>query len=146
MGATVYDVDSDLFGVLGRIGYQSKSIWGAEVEGTLGLSSDTSNTATLRRSLTVKNSIAGFGVARVPVSRKFNVLARAGYHSTELRVKANDTAGNSIRNTFSTDGLAYGVGAEYAVSPRTSFRADFTAYDYDGPDADAFSLTVARKF
>ncbi len=145
-GATVYDVDSDLFGALGRVGYQSKSVLGAELEATLGATSTTRDTGTLHQSLKVKYSLAGFGVARVPVSEKINVLARAGYHKTELR---HDFSGTNIKagtNIYSTDGLAFGLGAEYAMSPRTSLRGDYTVHDYDGSSVDSFALAVSRKF
>jgi opacity protein-like surface antigen len=42
--------------------------------------------------------------------------------------------------------LAYGLGVEYALNPQTSVRADYTRYDFDGPEADALSLAIARKF
>ena len=88
-----------------------------------------------------------FGVGRLPVSPKFNLLGRAGYHNTEIGVDVvNTTTGTEDKADFSTDGFAYGVGAEYALNPLTSIRADYTIYDYDGPDADAVSLAIARKF
>jgi len=150
LGAIAYDVDSELFGGLARVGYQSKSIFGAEVEGTLGFTDDSATVLTAAGPLTgeiqVKNSIAGFGLARVPVSPRFNVLGRVGYHNTELDADITDAAGVVTDADFSTDGLVYGVGAEYALSPRTSVRADYTIYDYDGPDADSLSLAISRKF
>ncbi len=150
LGAVAYDVDSDFFGGLVRLGYQSKSIFGAEVEGTLGFTDDEETLVTAAGtssdSTKIDNSIAGFGLARIPVSQKFNVLGRVGYHNTEVSTEATDIAGVVTETDFSTDGLAYGIGAEYALSPRTSIRADYTIYDYDGPDADAISLAVSRKF
>lgn len=149
LGAVAYDVDSELFGGVARLGYQSKSFFGAEVEGTLGFSDDEATILTgagpIVGTVGVRNSIAAYGVARAPVSKRFNVLGRVGYHNTEFNGDI-DLGGTVTEADFSTDGIAYGLGAEYAVSPKTSIRADYTIYDYDGPDADSLSLAIARKF
>jgi len=145
-----YDVDSDLYGVLARAGYQSGSFWGAEVEGTLGVSDETATVTTLagpvETSAKVKNSLAGFALARAPITQKINLLGRVGYHNTEFDSSMTDGAGVVTSTDSSVDGVAYGVGAEYAFSPKTSIRADYTIYDYDGPNADAVSLALSRKF
>ena len=149
LGATLYDVDSDLYGVQGRLGWQSKSFFGAEVEGSFGVSDDEATVVVagipLMAETGVDTQIAGFGVARFPLSERFNVLGRVGYHNTEF--SGNVTDGVTTQDLeFSTDGIAYGLGAEYALGRRTSLRADYTRYDLDGADADAVSLAIARKF
>lgn len=149
LGATLYDVDSDLYGIQGRLGWQSKSIFGAEVEGSFGVNDDDesvllgSGPANISRS--VDTQIAAFGLLRYPVANKINLLTRVGYHETETEVDIEDGT-NVVENSAKTDGLAYGIGAEYAFSPKTSVRADYTRYDLNGPDADAISLAIARKF
>jgi len=149
LGGVMYDVDSELYGVQGRLGYQSALPFGAEVEGSFGLTDETTDitgpigAATLDQKIDYQ--LAAFAVGRLPVLEKVNLLGRLGYHTTELSETETDTLG-SFDRSYSTDGLAYGVGAEYALSPRTSIRADYTVYDFDGPDADAVSLSVARKF
>jgi len=149
LGATNYDVDSDLYGIQGRLGWQSKSIFGAEVEGSFGFEEDDATvdfgTGPVAAEVGIKTQLAGFGVARLPVSERFNVLGRIGYHNTEFDVELDDGT-TVVEEDFSVDGLAYGVGAEYALSPLTSLRADYTVYDFDGEDADAISLAVKRKF
>ena len=84
-------------------------------------------------------------MGRFPVSNRFNVLGRVGYHNTELDLELDDGT-TSVSDDFSEDGIAYGVGAEYAIDRKTSVRADYTIYDFDGADADAISLAVSRKF
>lgn len=149
LGAVAYDVDSELFGAQARLGWQSASFFGAEVEGSLGFTDDESfedfGTGPVVATSQIDNQIAGFAVARLPVSQKVNLLSRVGYHNTEFSAEA-DIAGTIVESEFSTDGIAYGVGAEYAVGPRTSLRADYTRYDFDGPDADSVSLAISRKF
>lgn len=149
LGATNYDVDSDLYGIQGRLGWQSKSIFGAEVEGSVGFDEDDATvdfgTGPVPVEVGINTQIAGFGVARVPVSKRFNILGRVGYHNTDIEGELDDGT-TVIEENFSVDGIAYGVGAEYALSPRTALRADYTVYDFDGEDADAISLAVKRKF
>lgn len=149
LGVTNYDVDSDLYGIQGRLGWQSKSIFGAEVEGSFGFNEDDATvdfgTGPVAAEAEIKTQLAGFGVVRVPVSKRFNVLGRVGYHNTEFEIELDDGT-TVLEEDFSTDGLAYGVGAEYALSPLTALRADYTVYDFDGEDADAISLAVKRKF
>jgi outer membrane autotransporter protein len=93
----------------------------------------------------VDTQIAGFGVARLPVSDRLNVLGRVGYHKTDFSGEVTDGVTPTDLD-FSTDGIAYGAGVEYAVGQRTSVRADYTRYDFDGAEADAVSLAIARKF
>lgn len=149
LGAVMYDVDTELFGVQGRLGWQSKSFFGAEVEGSFGLTDDDATVVVGGVPLTaetgVDTQIAGFGVARFPVSDRLNVLGRVGYHKTDFSGEVTD--GVTVADLdFSTDGIAYGAGVEYALGLRTSVRADYTRYDLDGAEADAVSLAIARKF
>lgn len=149
LGATMYDVDSELFGVQGRLGWQSKSFFGAEVEGSVGISDDDATVIVagvpLNATTGVDTQLAAFGVARYPVSDRINVLGRVGYHRTEFTGDVSDGTTTADLD-FSTDGIAYGLGAEYALGRKTSVRADYTRYDLDGATADAVSLAIARKF
>ncbi|MEP3654301.1 MAG: porin family protein [Litorimonas sp.] len=149
LGATMYDIDSDLYGVQGRLGWQSKSFFGAEVEGSVGFNDDEASvdfgTGLVTAESGIDTQIAGFGVARFPLSERLNVLGRVGYHNTEFSAEFDDGT-TVLEQEFSTDGIAYGLGAEYAIGRRTSLRADYTRYDFDGADADAVSLAIAQKF
>lgn len=149
LGAVLYDVDDDLYGIQARAGWQSESIFGVEAEGSLGLTDDNVvvdfGAGPVPASFEIDNQIAAFAVARVPVGSQFNILGRYGYHNTEFSSETN-IAGTAFEDDFSLDGIAYGVGAEYAFSPKTSARIDYTRYDFEGPDAEAVSLAISRKF
>ena len=149
LGATLYDVDSDVYGVQGRAGWQSKSFYGAEVEGSFGINDDDDTfdfgTGPVETKTEVDTQIAAFAVGRYPITNKLNILGRVGYHNTEFTTEFDDGV-TELEDDFSEDGIAYGVGAEYAFDPKTSLRADYTRYDFDGADADALSLAIARKF
>lgn len=146
LGGTMYDTDADFYGIQGRLGYQSKSIFGAEIEGSIGLTDETSLIGLDTFDVKVDNQIAAFAVARLPVGEKFNVLGRVGYHNTEFSGELTTPAGVSTSADVGQDGIAYGIGAEYKVSPLTSLRGDLTRYDVDGGSLDSVSLAVARKF
>ncbi len=150
LGVVNYEAGEDLYGVQGRFGYQLNKYFGAEVEGSLGLSKDSTDTplgaTTIKQTVGVENSIAAFGVLRYPLFNKFSGYSRVGYHQTELDEKVSSDTAVLLDREYSTNGLAYGSGLEYAVNPRTAVRLDYTVYDFDGPDSDAVSLAVSRKF
>ena len=170
LGAILYDHDSENFGVQGRIGYQSATIFGAELEGSISLGSDTDEISadelaavagftnpvdpanptatpspgTLTTEFT--NSIAAFGVARLPISDKFSVHSRAGLHSTRFKAELNDGVNVLQQNETSFD-IAYGLGMSYAFTPSNDIRLDYTVYEGDaGGNADSLSVAVAHKF
>jgi len=150
LGGVAYEAGEGLYGAQARLGYQFNRYLGVETEGSLGFSDTTKETVVagtpLDVTLGVENTIAGFGVLRYPLAGKISGYSRLGYHRSELDQSFEDAAGGIVDTSFSTDGIAYGSGLEYAVSPKTALRLDYTVYDYDGPDADAISLAVSRKF
>lgn len=150
LGVTNYEAGEDLYGVQGRFGYQLNKYFGAEVEGSLGLSKDSTDLvvggAPFEQTIGVENSVAGFGVLRYPLFGKISGYSRVGYHRTELDEKVSDATSVITDREYSTDGLAYGSGLEYSLNPRTAVRLDYTVYDYNGPDSDAVSLAISRKF
>jgi len=149
LGGVLYDTNTDLYGIQGRLGWQSASFFGAEVEGSFGVTSDNDDfdfgTGLVPAETRVDNQIAAFATARYPVGQKIDLIGRYGYHRTELSAEA-DVMGATVEDDFTTDGIAYGAGVEYKFSPVTSVRADYTRYDLDGPDSDSVSLAIARKF
>jgi len=72
--------------------------------------------------------------------------SRAGLHSTRSKSELDDGTQVLSQNETSI-GIAYGVGAEYALTPRNNIRFDYTIYDTDiGGNADSLSLAVTHKF
>lgn len=153
IGGVAYDAGGDLFGVVGRLGYQSDSFLGAEAEGTIGVNNTTIEEAGITISGGVDYSVAAFALARLPVSDKFALHARGGYHVTRVSAEADDGTA-MISNAEAFDGFAYGAGAEFNVSERDSIRVDYTRYEYDAQDPnidnvasqDTVSVAYARKF
>ena len=164
IGAILYDFDSQKFGLQGRVGYQSAGIFGAELEGSISLGAETkeldaettelvrgftdatltAGTSTLTTEFT--NSIAGFGVARLPLSDNVSIHSRAGLHSTRFKSELDDGTQVLRQNETSVD-IAYGIGANYSFTPRNDIRLDYTVYKNDlGGNADSLSVAVAHKF
>ncbi len=148
LGAVAYDTSSDLYGVQGRFGYQSKSLWGAEAEGSIGVDDDQVNDLATASSRTdnVDYSVAAFALARLPLTQRISAHARAGYHLTEVSSEFDDGVNPIIELSDDFDGFAYGAGAEFALTPKDAIRLDYTRYEGDSRDLDAISLGYARKF
>lgn len=161
IGGIMYDVDSDLFGVIGRLGVQ-KNWYGAEIEGTVGVSDEDETISValpngagpvdVDVSAGVDYSLAAFAVGRLPLGKQFKALGRIGYHTTQIGASANGAAMNGGAAVVSSDnesfdGLAYGAGMEYDFDAVNGVRVDYTRYDL-GDDAvtDSISATYLRRF
>jgi opacity protein-like surface antigen len=153
LGGIAYDVGDDGFGVVGRLGYQSPYYVGTEVEATYGVSDSESVNGTDTVKGGVDYSVAAFALARLPLGDRFAVHARGGYHVTKIGAELDD--GTTVTSgSESFDGFAYGAGAEFNMSPKTSVRVDYTRYEldaqtinsFDAASTDTVSLAIARKF
>ena len=62
------------------------------------------------------------------------VYGRLGYGAEKLDIRVTDstTPANSFRDDGWSDGIVYGGGVEYAMSPNTSARVEYRYKDFDG--------------
>lgn len=150
LGVVNYEAGEDLYGLQGRAGYQFNKYFAAEAEGSFGFSNAKTSAVfsgvPVEQTLGIENSVAAFGVVRYPLFGKVSGYSRLGYHQTQLDRKLTIGTAHPEKYEETVNGVAYGSGLEYEVNPRTAVRLDYTVYDYDGPDADAISLAVSRKF
>jgi len=146
LGLVNYDTDIDNYGIEGRLGYQATKHFGVEAEGSIGISDDEFTTGNLTVSSGFNGNIAAFGVARLPVTDRIALHARGGYDFRSYDNEIRNSAGASLSNSGNLDGFAYGVGGEYALSPRNRLRVDYTLYESDLGTSDAFSVSYKRKF
>lgn len=146
LGASMYDVDSDVFGLQGRLGYQSASLFGAELEGFAGLTSEKETVGATTVKASVDYTLGAFGVLRSNLTPRWSVHSRAGYHFTELSGEAENGGVTIEADIDGQDGFAYGIGTEYALSQRDFIRADYTRYDQDLGTNDSVSIAYGRKF
>ena len=78
-----------------------------------------------------------YAVGILPVSDAFDLHARVGYQISEVDTPLGDA---------DDDGLGYGVGAQWNLSPSFGVRADWTRMDGDEGDDDAISLGGVMNF
>ncbi len=90
-----------------------------------------------------------YGMARLPVSDKAKVFARAGYAQGDAEdtfsvsaVNFSDSVGGTV------DGPAYGVGATYQLNERWGARIDYTRYDWEanGASLPAYGFAVSATY
>jgi len=142
IGGIMYDVDDDIFGVIGRLGAQ-KSWYGAELEGSFGvIDEDLGDDVDAG----IDYSLAAFAVGRLPISKRFGALARVGYHTTQVGVMA-DTGDTTVSASQDFDGVAYGAGLEYDIDGVNGLRLDYTRYNLEEDvTADSLAATYLRRF
>lgn len=146
IGGAMYDVDSDILGLQGRLGYQSANYIGAEIEAFTSLSNEDETIGTTRFQTGVDYGFGVFGLLRSNLSPRLSIHGRAGYHYTQLSVE--ETTGGVTVDTDrdAQDGFAYGIGTEYVLSKRDFIRADYTRYEQDFGANDSVSIAYGRKF
>lgn len=150
LGYVNYETGEKLHGTQARLGLQLGKHFGVEAEGSLGISDEdrkiTIGAIPINQNLGIKNSVAGFGVVRVPLFSKFSSYGRLGYHRTEIDQEITTGTADPVLSSFAVEGMAYGGGLEYAFNPRTALRVDYTIYDFEGKDSDALAVALSRKF
>lgn len=150
LGGVLYDTDIDSFGLEGRIGYDSGRIFGAEVEGSIGIIDEDDTVSSANGPVELESgfdyNVAAFAVARWPLTQRLSLHTRAGYDFREITVEGEDSQGNTAEASADLDGFAFGVGAQYLFSPRSGLRIDYTSYDNDIGEAESLSASYVRKF
>lgn len=137
LGAASYGFDT--YGIDAKIGYNFNKYFGVEAEGILGLTSETLN-PTLK--FKTEYTIAAFGIARLPVNKKWDLFARAGYHQTGLKLIGPGSPTKGDR-----DGFAAGGGVQYNMTPTTAIRAEYTFLENSFTnDQDVYTVSYVRKF
>jgi len=149
--------DADITMITGRLGYRLNDFFAVEGEVGFGLGGDDfdraipvdvlGTTATVDSNITldVKNYYIGFARGILPVSKQFDVFARAGYGKATAEADivgtlSGFTASGSAEDNAS--GFAYGVGAQYHFTNNDGVRADFTRLE----DTNIISLAYSRRF
>jgi len=154
LGAVWYDLDNPFAGIQGRLGYQSASYFGAEVEGSIGVIGEVSpfNQAVPGGVLSgefkdgVNYSAAAFATARIPLSRNISTHARVGYHTTKTYADIDFDNNPDQKTTQTLDGVAYGAGLQMDITPADAVRLDYTRYENDVDGSDSVSLAYLRRF
>jgi hypothetical protein len=116
----------DLGAVTARLGVGLTENLAVEAEASYGVNDD--------NGVQLDNAFGLFGVASLPLGETFSIYGRAGFSRTATSPGRED------------DGIAYGVGAEFYLTPADGLRADVTRHDYDSGESEAYSLAYIRRF
>ena len=143
-GGILYN--SEHYGIEAKLGYNFNTYFGVEAQGSISLNtdstrlSDSPTSATLRQK--VDYSIGAFGVARLPLTKKFNVFARAGVHNTQTSSDINNALMTNLDETETN--YAVGGGAQFNFDQKNGVRAEYTYLG--GLGGGTASLGYVRKF
>lgn len=128
-GYTHYDTDSgDLGGVTGRLGYRFHPNFAVEGEATASVEDDDF--------VELEHAYGGYVLGILPAG-PVDLHARVGYQEAEFDI----ATGADV----DADGLGYGVGATWNVTPSFGIRADYTRLEGDF-DTDTFGLGGVVNF
>lgn len=149
-------IRTELFAVEAKLGYNFNKYFGVEGQGSVGLNTDsrqavlsfTGPPTTFRTK--VDYSVGAFAVARLPITKRFEVFARGGVHNTQVGVDVIDgpinvTTDSPVTSLSETEtGFAFGAGTQFNFDKKNAIRADYTYLD--GTNAETLSLGYVRKF
>lgn len=112
--------------VTGRVGVGLSPNFAIEGEASVGIDDDNGTE--------LDNEFGAFVVGKLPISPSFDLHARVGASRIETSPFGDE------------DGLAYGAGGTFNLTPVDGIRLDWTKHDYDVGNVDAWSLSYERKF
>lgn len=139
------DEDASVAAITGRLTGYFTDYFGVEGELSLGGAED--DIAGV--DVALESMIGAFGVARYPVTEKFDVFGRLGYAASTYNFSSGP---DSIDAEI--DGVAFGAGALYRFTETFAVRADYTRLEADSVTIagfgnmdvdgglDAFSLSI----
>ena len=144
LGVIAYD--DDLSGIEAKLGYNFNKYFGVEAQGSLGTNRESETFSFPPDFVTVgvkvDYSVAAFAVARLPLSKNFQIFARGGLHNTQVSAEIEDNVIPNFNETAT--GFAVGGGVQYNFDKKNGIRLEYTYLD--GVDADTSSLAYVRKF
>jgi hypothetical protein len=127
-GYTQFDGDggADLGGITGRVGVNLSPNFAIEGEGSFGVKDDSGTE--------LDSEFGAFVVGKLPINPQFDLFGRLGVARIETSPGGDE------------DGVAYGAGAQFNLTPVDGIRGEWTRHDYDAGDVDAWSLSYVRQF
>jgi len=130
-GYTNFDADgADVDAATARLGYRINPNFAVEGEASTGIGDDDG--------VDLNHNAGLYAVGILPLSDRFDLHGRVGYQTTEIGTPIGD---------FNDDGIGYGVGATWRVTPGLGIRADYTRLEgEDEAQADAISVGGVVNF
>jgi len=141
INAGIDTFEFDVWTLGGKVGYNFNQYFGVEGQAGFGIiDEDLGGDADIG----VDWFVGGFGVARYPVTDRFDVFARAGYQVTDFGLDLGSLSGSE-----SFDGFGIGGGVQYFFTENDGIRFEYTYLDLGsevGGGADTLSLSYVRNF
>ena len=152
---------ADLGAVQVRLGTRLWRHVGVEAEGSWGVASDSKTIFGVGFPEKLSSQVAIYGVAYLPITPGFDLLARIGYGHTSgtgpqtVHLVHPDVAGlptgpDSVHDAgVKGDSWNFGVGGQYMMTAHDGVRVDYLREDYrtwDTPNADVWSIAYLRRF
>jgi len=138
-GVTSFDLDgAEPTAATFRGGWMWSENFGAELEGSFGLTSDDLGGSQLEYS--IENQIGAYLVGRIPVTERASLFGRLGYTRTEIEIEYADSSWIQTE-----DNVAFGAGGELMFTDRFGIRGEYTRTEADDW-IERFSLSGVIKF
>lgn len=134
-------VEGDVGTITGHVGYNFTPNLAAEGELGFGVNDEEVTVLGNQVDLGINYLAGAYGRVQAPLSENLTVFARAGFVQVELEAEG---AGASASE--SETGAGYGVGGEFSFDGVNGVRVDYTRYDIEDLEADAFYIGYSRKF
>lgn len=149
----VSDDDFNLQIVKARIGFAAAKHLSVEAEFMVGTDDQVSSLYGIIDGGFTRTGVFDFGLGQGasvfargnwPVGNRAEVFARLGYASLEFDFDAGGENARRLREVEA--GIAYGVGAAYALTDRFYFRGDITRYNSEYFDSETVTVGAGVKF
>jgi hypothetical protein len=136
-GTDVTDGGPNLQGVTGRVGWKSNQFWGLEAEGTAGVGKDTIGGVQYKQN----DAFAGYLTGTLPLQNNFELFARVGYGTTDVKTKPPGGGG-------SDESWNYGAGGQWFWNGKDGIRGDYTreSFQNGGGDANVWAASYVHRF
>lgn len=135
----------ELGAISGRVGYNFSEWIAVEAEGAIGVEDEEASFAGVTAEVGLNYLVGAYLKGQVPLGERINLYARAGFVQAELEAEVSG-GGFSESDSASETGAGYGAGAEVFVTNNLGIRGDYTRYDIEDTEADAFTVAAIFRF
>ncbi|MEM6666485.1 MAG: porin family protein [Pseudomonadota bacterium] len=138
-------IEADLGTIVAHGGYQFTDFLSAEGELAVGIQDEDVTVSGVDVEVGLNYLIGAYGRVQAPLGENLTVFARAGIVNAELEAEASG-GGITVSESDSETGAGFGVGGEFHFDGVNGIRLDYTRYDIEDLEADAFTIAYSRKF
>ena len=136
------DADLDIGSITGRFGAKITPYFGAEVEGAFGVLGTEYRLGAAEVEVHLNYEVAGYAVGFLPLNDQFELFARVGYGTQELKFKSG-----GVSETDSEESVNFGGGLSYFWSPTMGVRGGYTRHEFDGGGGtNVFDIAAVFRF